>query len=150
MPLPDLTKPLILMRPRKTPHGPFRPKGGKIRKAEEVIAALLSGRSLKLAAQDCGLGYRTLKTWLSSEWFRAEYAAAKKCLLDTTVNHLRTVSGQAVATLYDVAVDATNPPAARAGAARAILEVLFRAVETQEILERLARLEELTKGDNKL
>src|SRR5580765_1721517 len=126
MPLPDLTKPpLTLVRPRKAPRGLVRPKGGKIRKSEEVIAALLSGRSMRQAAQDRGIGYRTLKTWLASDWFRAEYHAAKQQLLDATINQLRNIGGQAVAGLYDVVTNVTNPPAVRVSAARAILEVLL-------------------------
>ena len=154
MPLPDLTipPPLELVKGRAgrrgALHGLVRPKGGKVRRSEEVIAALMAGRSMRQAAQDCGIGYRTLKEWFASPWFRAEYGAAKQQLLDATINQLRSIGSEAVSGLYDVVTNVANPPAARVSAARAILEVLLRAMEVQDISERLARLEDLaTKGE---
>jgi hypothetical protein len=153
MPLPDLTiPPLELVKGGAGRCGALRglarPKGGKIRKSEEVIAALMAGRSMRQAAEDCGIGYRTLKEWFASPWFQAEYSTAKKQLLDATINQLRTIGSEAVSGLYDVVTNVANPASARVSAARAILEVLLRAIEVQDISERLARLEELTtKGE---
>jgi hypothetical protein len=132
----ELTK-----EPRAAPSSPARLKGGKRRKIEVAIAALLSGQTIKHAALECGMGYRTLKTWLASDWFQTEYQAAKKQLLDSTINQLRTIGSEGVAGLHDVVVNADNPASARVSAARAILEVLLRAVEIQDITTRLERLE---------
>ena len=118
-------------------------------KTEQVIAALLRGRTLKEAAAEVRMGYRTLKYWLASDWFRAEYNEAKKLLLDSTVNQLRTAGGEGVETLRDVARNRENPPAARATAARGLLEVLLRAVETQDLAERLERLETAMEKDDR-
>ena len=134
-------------RPLTAPDGP---RGGKnkCRKKEEAIAALLRGQTIQDAAQDCGIGYRTLKTWLASEWFQTEYQAAKRQLLDSTINQLRAVGGEGVAALRDVVVNAESPATARVSAARAILEVLLKAVEIQDISVRLEKLEAaLMKGD---
>lgn len=114
-------------------------------RTELVIAALLRGRTLKEAAAEVGMGYRTLKYWLSSDWFRAEYGEAKKLLLDSTINQLRAAGGEGVETLRDVARNRENPPAARATAGRALVEMLLRAVETQDIVERLERVEAAAK-----
>ena len=128
---------------------PARPKGGhsQSRRAEEAIAALMRGQTIKQAAHDCGLGYRTLKTWLASDWFRTEYGAAKDQLLESTINQLRAIGSDGVEGLHDVVVNVKNPPAARVSAARAILEVLLKAVEIQDITTRLERLEVALKGD---
>jgi ribosomal protein S11 len=124
-------------------------KGGKRRKTEAAIAALMCGQTIEQAAHDCGIGYRTLKTWLASDWFQTEYHAAKKELLDSTINQLRAVGGDGVAALHDVVVNVENPPAARVSAARAILEVLLKAVEIQDITTRLERLEAAMKVDER-
>jgi ribulose 1,5-bisphosphate carboxylase large subunit-like protein len=138
------------MRPRVALGGPAaRPKGGKRRKAEEAIAALMAGRTIKQAAQECNIGYRTLKTWLASEWFQIEYGAAKQRLLDSTINQVRSIGSEGVAGLHDVVTNTSHPAAARVSAARAILEVLLKAVEVQDIATRLQHLEALTtKGDD--
>lgn len=138
-----------VLRPRAALGGPAAQlKGGKRRKAEEAVAALMAGRNIRQAAQECGIGYRTLKTWLASEWFQTEYQAAKKQLLDSTINQLRAIGGEGVAGLHEVVVNVASPAAARVSAARAILEVLLKAVETQDITERLERLEAITKGND--
>ena len=126
---------------------PRRP-ATKRRKKEEAIAALMRGRNIEQAAKDCGLGYRTLKTWLASDWFQSEYQAAKNQLLDSTINQLRTIGSEGVAGLRDVVTNTDSPPAARVSAGRAILEVLLKAVEIQDVAARLERLEAAMKeGD---
>jgi hypothetical protein len=117
-------------------------------RTELVIAAVLRARTLKEAAEELGMGYRTLKTWMSRDDFRAEYEEAKRLLLDETVNQLRTAGGEGVAALRDVANNRANPAAARATAARGLLEILLRAVEVQDITTRLERLEVAMKGDD--
>ncbi len=90
-----------------------------------------------------------MKTWLASDWFQTEYQAAKKQLLDSTINQLRTIGSEGVAALHDVVVNVENPPAARVSAARAILEVLLKAVEIQDITTRLERLEAVMNEDKR-
>ena len=103
-----------LRRPRAALGGPTEElKGGKRRKTEEAITALMVGRTIRQAAHDCGIGYRTLKTWLASEWFQTEYQAAKKELLESTINRLRAIGGEGVAGLHDVVVNIASPPSAR-------------------------------------
>ena len=109
---------------------------------EQAIAALLHGRTVKEAAASIGMSYGSLTSWLSSEWFTKEYDAAKLQLLDSTINQLRTAGGEGVATLRDVAGNQNNPAAARATAGRALVELLLRAIETQDLAARLERLED--------
>ena len=110
-------------------------------RTEQVLSALLQGRSIKEAAADVGIGYHTLRGWLKSDWFRSEYEEAKRLLLDDTVNKLRNAGSEGVATLREVAGDKGKAPAARVTAARALLEVLLRAVETQDLAGRLREVE---------
>lgn len=116
------------------------------RVTEQVIAALLTGLTIKQTARDLRIGERTIKRWLASEWFQNEYQEAKRLLLDSTINRLRSSGLEGVDTLREVARNKKNPPAARATAGRALLEVLLRAVETQDLAERLAKLEILMKN----
>jgi hypothetical protein len=100
----------------------------------------MAGRNIRQAAQECGIGYRMLKIWLASEWFKIEHRSAKKQLLDSTINQLRAIGGEGVTALHEVVINIASPAAARVCATRAILEVLLKAVEPQDITERLERL----------
>jgi hypothetical protein len=104
---------------------------------------------VKEAAEEVGMGYRTLKYWLTCDWFRAEYDAAKRLMLSETINQLHAGGGEGVATLREVANLRESPPAARVSAARGLLELLLRAVETQDIVDRLERLEVAMKSEDK-
>ena len=108
---------------------------------EQVIAALLTSKSVYEASQRIGMGYRTLKDWLKRDEFRAEYDAAKHELLDQTINMLRSAGWKGVTTLEEVATNRKAAPTARTMAARGLLEVLLRAVETQDLASRVAALE---------
>lgn len=115
-----------------------RPKTGK---AEVVIVALLSGRKLNDIAKDLGMSANTLRDWRRAEWFREQYDDAKKQLLDGTINKLRSAGNDAVDLLHEVVRNKKMATTPRVNAARSLLEVLLRAVETQDIVARLERLE---------
>lgn len=124
-----------------------RPKGGhnKSRRTEQAIAALLRCKTVKEAAHECGLNYGTLKTWLTEDWFLGEYREAKDELLDGVVNQLRDAGNDAVALLRKIVHNNKLAPTPRVSAARAILELLLKAVETQDIIARLERIETAQK-----
>jgi hypothetical protein len=118
-------------------------KGGrnKDRKTEQAIAAVMRCRTIKEAAADCGLSYGALKMWLKQDWFRAEYDEAKRQMLDSTINQLRTAGGDAVSLLHKVVKNPKLATTPRVTAARAIVELLLKCVETQDIVARLERIE---------
>jgi hypothetical protein len=111
-------------------------------KAEQAIAALLKGLTYKAAAAEAGMNERTLRAWLAQEWFRTQYDAAKKQLLDSTINMLRSAGQVGVNTLRDVANNKKAPFGARATAARSLLEMLLRACELQDVTGEMEQLRE--------
>ncbi|HEY3706041.1 MAG TPA: hypothetical protein VGL22_13335 [Terracidiphilus sp.] len=139
------TKNSALVR-RSTP--PAARAGPRVDKAEVVIARLLRGGRLTDVARETNIGYATLREWLASEWFRTQYQAARRQLLDATIDKLRSVGSDAVELLYRVMMDPKKPTTPRVGAARSLLEVLLRAVETQDLSERLEHLEAAVKEAN--
>jgi len=102
---------------------------------------------LAVAAEEIGIARRTLVTWMTEEWFRSQYDAAKQELLEATINMLRTAGEKGVNTLIAVADNKKAPPTARVSAGRALLEVLLRAVETQDLAARMERLEAAMKEE---
>jgi hypothetical protein len=119
------------------------PGPGKSRFRERAIEGLLSGYSIKRAAEGAGICERTLQRWLAEPGFSSEYAAAKSQLLDGTINRLRSSGIIGVEALRRVAIDKQAPAAATVSAGRAILEVLLRATEIQDFAAKLSELERL-------
>lgn len=115
--------------------------GRRADKAEIVIAALLSGHRLIDVAAELNMGYRTLKDWMAADWFRSEYNAVKKQLLDGTINKLRSAGNDSVDLLHAVVLNRKLATTPRVRAARGLLELLLRAVETQDLSDRLDKLE---------
>lgn len=114
---------------------------GKERLREAAIAALLNAKTIREAATVCGLSERTLKRWLKTPGFAAEYSEAKTALLQAATGKLRREASAAVDVLSEVAADALAAPGARATAARSILELALRAHETEVLEARIAALE---------
>lgn len=79
----------------------------------------------------------------AKEEFRAAYDEAKRMVLEEAINQFRLFAGEAAQTLRDLMREPINPPSARATAARGLLEVLLRAVETQDLAERHERIAKL-------
>lgn len=103
--------------------------------AESAIGALLTCRTIREAAEQCGVGESTLRRWLNDSDFRGQYASAKRELLDATKNQLRAAAGEAVGALREVSQDRDAPAGARVGAAKAILELTLKIDETEGFTE---------------
>ena len=120
---------------------------GQTRRMDEAIAALLVCRTQADAARKIGVSRRTLLNWLKHAEFRRRYEAAQRELLESTINGLRSIGGDAVVALRDVVNDAASGASARVSGSRAILETLLRAVEFQDIQQRIEALEKALEGD---
>ena len=117
------------------------------RKQEAAIAALLTHGTLGKSAAASGISESTIRRWLKEPQFQTAYGQAKRQLLEGTINRLRSIGVDGVNALHYVARDKNSPAGARVSAGRAILEVLLRAVEVQDLAERLDKLEESMKKD---
>jgi hypothetical protein len=125
-----------------TPNGKSGHGDKTSRKQETAIAALLAHGTLGQSAAASNISESTLRRWLKEPYFQASYSQAKRQLLEGTINRLRSIGDDAVDGLSDVVKDKSSPAGARVSAGRAILEVMFRAVEMQDLAERLDKLEE--------
>jgi hypothetical protein len=119
------------------------------RKQEAAIAALLSKPTIEKAAKACGIGEATLRRWLKDEGFQERYRAAKKQTLDAVMGRLRQIAGEAVETLREVAVNQEAPPSSRIAAARAVLDMVIKVVEAEEVEDRLTAVEKAVLTRNR-
>jgi hypothetical protein len=113
-------------------------------KQHKALAALLSEPTVTAAAAKCGIGERTLHTWLHDvPAFAAAYTAARRDAVGQAVGRLQHATGIAVDALIDVLDSEYTPaPAAvRVSAAKVIIEYALRFRELDELESRIAALE---------
>ena len=114
----------------------------------DFILALMTTRTLDEAAASAGISSATARRWYRLDVVKTE----RKRLQDEVVGHslsrLKLSASEALEVLRSVANNEVSPPSARVAAARTLLDNVFRAVETDDILNRLEALESRT-GDEK-
>jgi len=117
------------------------------RKCESAIAALLQHGSIGDAAQAASISESTLRRWLKEPGFAKTYDAAKREMLDNTLNALRSMSNDAARTLHRIALNERAPAHARVTAAKSVIELVLRIDVDQALAERLDKLEEVMKEE---
>jgi hypothetical protein len=118
------------------------PPGEKLSpKQERTIACLLTAPSITAAAQQAGIGERTLLRWLALAPFQAAYREARRMVVQQAVVQVQHATGTAVSTLLAVMQDSASPPSAKVRAAQVVLEMALRAVELEDLEVRIAALE---------
>ncbi len=116
------------------------------RKKHDVIAALLSSGTMKAAAEQAGIAESTLWRWSKLQEFKQAYKEARREAVGAAIAHLQQTAADAVKCLRDVMTDDEAPANARVSAARSVLEISMKAIELEDLEERLSELETLLEG----
>lgn len=116
---------------------------------EQVIIALLSEPTISSASKKLKIDQSTIFRMMQDPKFQEEYKNARKQLLENAMNRIQIVSGEAVETLRTIMLDESNPAGVRVNSAKAILEMSFRTFEMQDIIERIQRIEEANKTNDR-
>jgi hypothetical protein len=119
--------------------------GKKVRKLESFIAAMLSHPTVESAAEAVGISHATAHRWLKDPIVIERLAQAHRDAWNQTIACLQEVGPEAVQTLRRNMAEADSG-SVQVSAARAALEMSFRAVEAASIEQRLAALEEIVKN----
>jgi DNA-binding MurR/RpiR family transcriptional regulator len=109
------------------------------RKAEQAIAALLEHPTIAEAARACGVSERSLWRWLQRPDFQKRYREAQRAIVDGAIGELQAATVEAVKTLRRN-LNCGNAFAENS-AAQAVLTHSLKALEMQELQERIERLE---------
>jgi len=107
-----------------------------------AISCLLDGKTLQATADTCGINARTLRRWLHSPDFSEEYTRARRQHLDNVAAHLQSAANDAADTLMRLLK--CGDPVVELRAAKTILQITQKSVETAEIEKRLDDLERTT------
>lgn len=110
------------------------------RKKEEAIAALLSSRNIEEAAKKVGVSASTLRRWMRLPEFESDYLRARREGVTQAYARLQQNSGAAGSLLLKLLVDSKD--STRLQAAKSILQLSSKGLDTEDILVRLRRLEE--------
>jgi Tfp pilus assembly protein FimT len=114
---------------------------GVSQKKERAIMAMLTAPTMKQAADQAKIGETTLFRWLKTPDFQQDYRKARRQALDQTISRLQQATTHAVNTLQDVMVDELAPHSSRVSAAKAILDISFKAFELDDLGARIESLE---------
>lgn len=118
------------------------------RKAEQLIAALLSHPTIEAAAKAVGIGEATARRWMKEPAFRELYRDARREAMRHTTARLQEASGEAVECLRKVQQSGESE-SARVSASRTIIEQAMRAADLEDVHERLDALEAVMKERGK-
>jgi 23S rRNA pseudoU1915 N3-methylase RlmH len=111
-------------------------------KQEKAIIALLTEPTIKQAALTAGIGETTLFRWLQEEEFDQAYKKARRQALSQTISRLQQASTSAVVTLQTIMEDENATSSSRVSAAKTVLEMSFKAFETEELAAQIEELQQ--------
>lgn len=115
---------------------------------EKIISALLSTKTVRQAAELCGIGETSLYARLKNDDFKAKFAAARMEILELTKNRLQGEMAASVDVLCSIRDDTEERSQIRVNAADAILRHGYRMIELFDMHERIKKLEKaLEDGD---
>ncbi len=116
-------------------------------KHDKLLAALLTSATIQGAAKVAGISEATALRYLKEAEFAGAYREARRVLVSMAVSQLQRACGVAVMALIQVAKDTSAPASSRVSAAKAILETSLRAVEIDDLGERVEMLEAILKDN---
>ena len=110
------------------------------RKAEALIAALLTEPTQATAAAKAGVSEATAQRWLKKPEFQAAYRAARRAVVESAVGRLQQAAAEAVEVLRRNLV--CGNPAVEIRAAALVLE---KALQGVELIDLAVQVEELQR-----
>lgn len=119
------------------------------RKKEALICALLVEPTVDQAAKKVGIGTTTAFRWMQDPLFQEGYREAKRQAVSQAISQLQRASAEAVNTLREIMNNIEAPSASRVTAARTVLDSALKAVELEDLAERIKKLEESLRNDRR-
>ena len=116
---------------------------------EAVISALLQSKTIRQAAELCGVGETSMYAKLRDPAFQESYREARIQMLERTKNRLQSEMLRSVETLAQIRDDVENAPQVRVNAADGILRHGCRMTELFDVLARIEALESRMDGDGR-
>jgi hypothetical protein len=110
---------------------------------ERALIALVNEPNIRAAAKAAGISEATLYRYRQEPAFAQAYRQTRRQALEDATSRLSQLATEMVEVLREVARDARYSPYARVQAARAALDLAYRALDLYDQEERIQRLEAL-------
>src|ERR1700744_3073258 len=111
---------------------------GKARLRELAISQLVVNPSMRAAAKECGVSYRTLVRWSNEPQFAAELQAARNEIRNGAIQRLKASAFDAVGTLMEIAANPQCSDMARVSSAKSLIELSLRVSAIEQLEARIA------------
>ena len=110
--------------------------GEKVTPRQEKFAlALMTSNTIEEVRETVGISRTTVNKWQRDITFKRYYRELRLNAMQQTTARLQAVSMEAVEVLHNLMTDETVSPFVRQQSAKTILEVVYKAHETGDILE---------------
>ena len=120
----------------------------KDKKREKALAALMTSRTMKDAAEAAGIDPRTMRRYMQDADFIAEYRQMTAEMMQEARIRSQQLITPAIETLAEICLDDNAKNGERITAARSLLEWSLKITEVTDIEERLVALENAERGRN--
>ena len=111
-------------------------------KHEKFILALMNTSTVEEAAKVAKISRGTAFQYLREPEFNEAYLTYRRETMQQSTANLQRISHKAIDTLEEVLEDPAAPTSSRVQAARAVLDLAYKGLELDDILQRLAKIEE--------
>jgi phage terminase small subunit len=130
-------------------HVPVQEEKQLTSQQERLIAALLAGNNIQVAASIAGVSEKTADRWLALPHVQKAYKNAQQVVFDEAINLLITDISDARATLNAIMKDTETPAATRVRAAQILLEKAIDLRKVSDLERQIAELRQLLKEQNR-
>ncbi len=118
------------------------------RKQQAVIAALISHRTIEEAAKASNVGKTTLFRWFQDEAFQDSYRKARSEVVRHAIAQAQCSCSEAINVLREIMNSTASPASTRVSAAKTVIETAIKAVELEDIEQRLDEIERSMKNES--
>lgn len=111
-------------------------------KQAQLIAAIMSGLSVRDAAAQVGVNYQTARIWHIDPDFKQQLADARKLLIADALDKQLSIARTASEVIAAILGDPSVPPSVRLKAAEGVLDRVTTWLELSDLDARLTIIEE--------
>jgi len=118
-------------------------------KEELILSALLSCPTVREASSKCKVPESTIRDYLAKPEFLERYRAAKAEIVKGVSNKIQGKMSQAIDVIGELMESKETPSAVRLNASKTILEQGTELYKTEQIIERIEKLEDAISTNNR-
>ena len=112
-------------------------------KQELAINELIKGNSIVDSAKNIGISEATLNRWLANSEFKVVLNSRKKQIVDNCIDSVNSMGNKAIKVINSILDNENASDYVRLNASKSILDMILKFNEQNNIIEKMAEIEEL-------